>query len=359
MDFIDVLRQFSARAEKLRPQLQTEEATKTSLIMPFFQQVFGYDVFNPDEFVPEFVADVGIKKGEKVDYAIFLNGSPVILVEAKWSGAPLEKHDSQLFRYFGTTRAKFGILTNGIIYKFYTDLEEQNKMDLKPFLELDLLDVKETLVPELKRFCKSNFDASEIFSRASELKYSSELKTYFIEQLREPDDEFVRFMAAHCYDGVKTAQVVERFRAIVKSTLNGLIGEMMNERITSALKSDAAPPAETVPTTTSEENEAVTEEKPAVITTEEEMQGFYIIKAVLGDAVDISKINFKDTVHYFSVLHNGMPTRWICRLRLRENKKFLSLPNDEGQEVRNEIASLDDIYKFKDALIASARRFFE
>ncbi len=129
MDFIDQLKQFSSRVETLRASLQTEEATKTAIIMPFFAML-GYDVFNPQEFVPEFTADVGTKKGEKVDYAIVDNGNPIILIEAKWIGENLNKHDSQLFRYFATTTAKIGILTNGLIYKFYTDLETPNKMDL-------------------------------------------------------------------------------------------------------------------------------------------------------------------------------------------------------------------------------------
>ncbi|MDR2861297.1 MAG: type I restriction enzyme HsdR N-terminal domain-containing protein [Syntrophobacterales bacterium] len=359
MDFIDVLRRFSARAEKVYQQIQTEEATKTSLIMPFFQQVFGYDVFNPDEFVPEFVADVGIKKGEKVDYAIFLDGVPVILIEAKWCGVPLEKHDSQLFRYFGTTKAKFAILTNGIIYKFYTDLEEQNKMDLKPFWELDLLDIKESLVPELKRFCKANFDVSEIFSRASELKYSNEIKVYFSEQLREPSDEFVKFMLSQTYEGVKTVQVIEKFRPIVKSTLNNLIGEMMSDRITSALKTDASPSMPAHAAESEVTGEAESENTSGIVTTEEEIQGFFIVKAILAEGVDISKVSYKDTINYFSILFNGMPTKWICRLRITPNKMQIGFPNESGVEIRNDLASLDELYKFKDELLASARRFFE
>lgn len=121
MDFIDQVKQFAKRVEGMKDTIQTEEATKTSIIMPFFS-LLGYDVFNPNEFIPEFTADVGIKKGEKVDYAILSDGSPVILIECKWIGEPLEKHDSQLFRYFGTSKAKFAILTNGLIYRFYTDL---------------------------------------------------------------------------------------------------------------------------------------------------------------------------------------------------------------------------------------------
>lgn len=115
MDFIDQIKQFASRAEKLKDQISSEESTKTSLILPFFQ-LLGYDIFDPGEFVPEFTADE--EKGEKVDYAIFQDGNPTILIEAKWCGEKLDKHNSQLFRYFGTTKAEFGILTNGIIYQF-------------------------------------------------------------------------------------------------------------------------------------------------------------------------------------------------------------------------------------------------
>ena len=358
MDFIDILKQFSQRVNKLSPQIQTEEATKTALIMPFFQQVFGYDVFNPDEFVPEFTADVGIKKSEKVDYAVVLNGVPTILVEAKWCGAPLEKHDSQLFRYFGTTKAKFAILTNGLIYKFYTDLEEQNKMDLTPFLELDLLNLKDTLVPELKRFCKANFDAGEIFSHASELKYSNEIKSYFSEQLREPDDEFVKFMLSPAYDGMRTAAVVEKFRPIVKAALNGLIGEMMNDRISTALKTDAMPATPDTAEAPIVVEPETAEVRNRVETTEEELQGYYIVKAILVGSCDITRITYKDTATYFSILVDSMPTRWICRLHLNRSKKYLQFPANIADEEYQEITSFDDIYLWKDALIASARRYF-
>lgn len=359
MDFIDILRQFSARAEKLYSQIQTEEATKTSLIMPFFQQVFGYDVFNPDEFVPEFTADVGIKKGEKVDYAIILDGTPAILIEAKWCGAPLEKHDSQLFRYFGTTKAKFGVLTNGLIYKFYTDLDEQNKMDLSPFIELDILNIKEGLVPELKRFSKSTFNADEIFSRASELKYSNEIKVYFSEQLREPSDDFVKFMLSQTYDGKRTEAVIEKFRPIVKTALNNLIGEMMSDRITSALKKDSASVPEEKNASDEESAQGEELQRNQVITTDEEMQAFFIVKAILSEEIDISKIAFKDTINYFAILFDGMVTKWICRIRITGGKSYIALPDATGKETRHEIVGLEDIYRYKTEIMASAKRFFE
>ena len=114
MDFKDEIKQFTERVEKLKPEIKTEEATKNAFIMPFIRSL-GYDVFNPLEVIPEFVADIGIKKGEKVDYAIMRDGTPMILVECKHWSENLDPHNSQLFRYFHTTKAKFGLLTNGIV----------------------------------------------------------------------------------------------------------------------------------------------------------------------------------------------------------------------------------------------------
>ena len=174
MEFNEQIKQFSERVGGMKNNISTEEATKMSLVVPLFQ-ILGYDVFNPMEFCPEYTADVGIKKGEKVDYAILEDGNPIILIECKSCSEQLDKHSSQLFRYFGTSPAKFGILTNGVIYRFYTDLEESNKMDLVPFLETDMSSPKDSTINELKKFCKDNFDKDKIFSTAEELKYSLSL----------------------------------------------------------------------------------------------------------------------------------------------------------------------------------------
>lgn len=363
MDFIDILKQFAARTEELKSNILTEEATKTSLVMPFFQQVFGYDIFNPNEFVPEFTADVGTKKGEKVDYCIMLDGSPVILIEVKWSGISLERHDSQLFRYFGTTTAKYGILTNGINYKFYTDLKEQNKMDLDPFLEINLSDIKDVIVPELKQFCRANFNIDQIFARASELKHSSDIRKYFLELLNEPSDDFVKFMLAHTYDGSRTQNVIEKFKPIVKSTLNNLISEMMNEKITTALKSDSASFTEQPSTVVNSSQDEDSENK--VIMTEEKLSAFYLVKSILQiEGIDISRIRHQDFASYFVILVDNSTSNWICRLRLGNSelsriKKSIALPSDDRKEIRYELNSLDDIYVHKDEIIASANELLQ
>lgn len=359
MDFIDEIKQFSKRVDTLKDNLNTEEATKTSLIMPFFA-LLGYDVFNPEEFVPEFTADVGIKKGEKVDYAILNNGEPVILIEAKWVKEQLSKHDSQLFRYFGTTNAKFAILTNGIIYRFYTDLVEPNKMDEKPFLEINMLDIKESQVAELKKFQKSAFNIDVILNTANQLKYTNEFKNVFAQELQNPSDELVRYFLSNVYSGQKTQAVMEKFRPLVKSALNQYITEMMNDKIKSALGTDdAAVPTENVAPADAEsvqENvEQVKEHK--IITTEEELEAYFIIKNILKETAPLSDIVYKDNERYMAILYQNKTTKWICRLYFNSSKKYIAIPDDDKKEVRIDIVSVYDIEAHKDELIKALVRY--
>lgn len=357
MDFIDLLKQFSSRVAKIKDQISTEEATKMSLIVPFFQML-GYDVFNPDEFMPEYTADVGIKKGEKVDYAVINDGNPSILIECKWCGEPLDKHSSQLFRYFGTSSAKFGILTNGIIYKFYTDLDESNKMDLIPFLEFDILNIKFNLVTELKKFTKDSFDIDNIFSTASELKYSKAIKTLFSNQLKEPSDDFVKYFLSEIYEGVKTQNVIDKYRDIVKKALNDYISEMMNDKITTALKSEETQPNENEVNKDYESlSETPLENDSKIITTDEEVESYYIIKSILLEITDVNDISYKDNERYFSILYKGSIRKTICRINLDTRKKQILIPNPNKEFVRYYIESINDIYNFKDQLLEVVRNY--
>lgn len=360
MDFIDQIKQFSKRVESMKDSIQTEEATKTSIIMPFFS-LLGYDVFSPAEFVPEFTADVGIKKGEKVDYAILADGEPVILIECKWIGEPLEKHDSQLFRYFGTTKAKFAILTNGQYYRFYTDLEEPNKMDEVPFLDINILDMKDVQVAERKKFHKSTFNVSDIFDTASELKYSHEFQKIFSNELQNPSDELLRLFLSSVYSGVKTQAIMEKFRPILKKALNNYISELMSDKIKSALEvnTESQPqdaeaehpePAEPAP-----EPEAQHTRK--IVTTEEELEAYVIVKMLLKDVVPVEDIICKDTINYFAVLYRGKTTKWICRFILKESHKLLIIPDENKKEIRIPIENIYSIADHKDKLLEVLNRY--
>ncbi len=167
MDLRETLDSLADRLEKQMPLLTNEEATKNALIMPVINAL-GYNVFDPTEVLPEFTADVGTKKGEKVDYAINVNGKPMILIECKSVTSDLSfQHASQLFRYFGVTDARFAVLTNGVHYWFYTDLETPNRMDKAPFFEFDLTDYDKKDVDEFQKFSYASFDLDNILSNAS------------------------------------------------------------------------------------------------------------------------------------------------------------------------------------------------
>ncbi|WP_371025368.1 type I restriction endonuclease [Paraclostridium ghonii] len=362
MDFVDRIKQFSKRIDMVKERLATEEATKTALIMPFFN-LLDYDVFNPIEFVPEFVADVGIKKGEKVDYAIINDGKPVILIEAKPVDDDLTKHDAQLFRYFTGTEAKFAVLTNGIIYKFFTDLEEPNKMDEKPFLEVDLLDLNDTKVTELKKFTKDNFDIDTIFNTASELKYTNLIKKRLTEQLNYPTDEFVRFIIGDFYSGVKTSNVVEKFRPIVKKSMQQFVNDFMNDKIKTILNNNEEESTEAIITTEEEvvvEKISIDENSGSkVVTTEEEIEGFNIVRSILSEVVSPEYIGYKDVERYCGILYQNNTRKWVCRLYFNSSKKSITISDENKKEIRYYIENISDIYKYKNELLNSIDKYIE
>lgn len=234
MDLKDQLKQIADRVIKLKDQIQTEEATKNAFIMPFLQAL-GYDVFNPLEVVPEYVTDIGIKKGEKIDYAIFKDGKPTILVECKDWRQNLNLHDGQLLRYFHVSNAKFGLLTNGIVYRFYSDLVVPNKMDEKPFLEFNITEIKDNQIEELKKFHKIYFDADSIVNTASELKYTNELKHLLQQELANPSSDFVKYFARQVYPSVVTSKILEQFTILTKKSIQQHISDIISERLKTAL----------------------------------------------------------------------------------------------------------------------------
>ena len=329
MGFTENLKQFAERIVPLKKSIATEEATKMSMIIPFFQ-LLGYDVFNPSEFCPEYTADVGIKKGEKVDYAILIDGIPEILIECKWCGETLSKHGSQLFRYFGTSPAKFGILTNGLIYQFFTDLDESNKMDLTPFLEINMEELKDAKLNELKKFSKDNFDKENIFSTASELKYSTLIKNLLESDLENPSDDFVRYILTSVYDGQKNQKVIEKFKSIVKKSFTAFINDIVNQKISSALNPE---PTEQDEVQTTDESA-----KSKIVTTEEELEAFYIVRGILAGTVKIEDIVYRDTESYFGILYQNNNRKPICRINL--DKKISSCPYQTTTKTLNEYISI-------------------
>ncbi|MGN7792626.1 type I restriction endonuclease [Enterobacter sp. 22452] len=354
MEFTERLNALSNKIKQQLDVINTEEATKTAFVMPFIHNVLGYDVFDPSEVTPEFVCDVGTKKGEKIDYAIMKNNDVQILIECKKIGEPLNiNHASQLFRYFHVTNARISILTNGQNYKFFTDLDAPNKMDEKPFLEVDLLDIDENIIPELKKLTKSSFDLESIINAAGELKYVSQIKKILHTQLNNPEDDFVKFFASRVYDGILTQKVRESFLNLTKKAAGQYINDQVNERLKSAITGINPAIIET-PNESSYIEEDEHKDESDVVTTLEELEGYHIVKAITRAVLEAPRITHRDTKSYFGILVDDNNRKPLCRLHFNRTQKYIGLFDIEKNETRHPIATVDDIYSFADILKATA-----
>lgn len=318
------LEELSKRIETYKERVNNEEMTKTAFIMPFFE-ILGYDTRNPFEFVPEFTADIADLKGEKVDYGIFINDKLEFIIECKNWKENLLNHDKQLNRYFNVVDSHIGILTNGIIYKFFTDLEEPNKMDKKPFYEFNILDIKERDIIQLKKFAKGNFDREKILDTAEELKYLSLIKATLKSEFEDPSDDFVSCLLNGNFDGVKTSKVKEKFRPIVKKAITEHFNDMFKDKLETAFQFKVESQEAT--------QEEIKDDEKTPVTTEEELAGYSIVKSIALEVLEnLDRITYKDTLSYFGVLFEDNIRKWICRLYFNSQNKYISFPIIENGE---------------------------
>ena len=281
-----------------------------------------------------------------------IENNPTILVECKSCNSNLDKeHASQLYRYFTVTEAKFGILTNGIRYLFFTDIEKPNMMDSKPFFEVNMLDLRPDAVEELKKFTKAAFDLDEILDSASELKYTREIKKIMAQELDNPSEEFVKFFARQVYQGILTANVKEKFAGITKTAVKQFIKDQVNSRLESALdasddKKEKEPPEEL-------------KSESKIVTTEEEVEGFYIVKAVLSEILDVDRVFMRDVISYCGILLDDNNRKPICRLHLNTSQKYLGVFDENKKEEKIAINAVKDIYKHSDKIKRHTKQMLE
>lgn len=333
--------------------IETEEATKNAFVMPFISLVLGYDVFNPNEVVPEFTADVGTKRGEKIDYAIVKDGSVQILIECKKLGAPLGLNQaSQLFRYFAVANARVAILTDGDQYHFYTDLDAPNRMDAKPFLVLQLSDLDDTLVPEIQKLTKDTFDIESIVNAAEELKYIGAIKRVLAAQFATPDADWVRLLTARVYDKTITQKVRDQFLVLVTKAQKQFLADQVNERLKAALggqgyaapRDDASVSGSDASQNVAEASAQAADGADGVSTTLEELEAFHIVRAIACSEVPAVRIVHRDTKSYMGVLLDDNNRKPIARLHFNTGQKYLGLFDAEKNETRHPIDVLADIY---------------
>lgn len=359
MDFADSLTALAQKVRNQRDAIQTEEATKNAFVMPFISTVLGYDVFDPLEVVPEFTADVGIKRGEKIDYAIMRDNEVQVLVECKSSTAPLKvEHASQLFRYFAVTNARIAVLTNGQVYHFFTDLDAPNRMDAKPFLVLDLLEIDDTLVPELKKLTKESFDLDSVISAAGELKYIGQIKRAIADQFKSPSDEWARFFIAGVHEGSITQKVRDQFAPLVAKAASQYLNDQVNERLKAALRGGYAEHQEDDAVTSQEVSDGDLERDTEIETTLEELEAYQIVKAIACSEVKPQRVTQRDSKSYFAILLDDNNRRPIARLHFNSKRqKYLGLLDEEKVETRHAIDGAEDIYQFADQIREAVIRY--
>lgn len=368
MDFVDQVKAFASTIPSKLDSIKTEEATKHFLIMPFIQQILGYDAFNPNEVMPEYDANVGASKKFKLDYAILQNGKPVVLLECKCYGNGCEKDNewSQLFAYFSATDARIGVLTDGVTYNFYADLEKPNKMDKTPFLKLDLLNLSESTIRELSKLTKTSFDVDEAMVAASELKYVGGIKALLKEQIGTPQDEFVEyFFRRLCPDNRFYGQLKDDFMSYTQRGIKEFIREEIENLLDEAAGRSRPKSDTSEPEPESEQElglEEATESDNKLEFTEDEREAFYILKSILCKVVDVSRITYKDTASYCNVLLDGNRWRQIVRFYFnnpsRKKLEIFSI-DDEGNKTSESfsIENLNEIYNYADSFIAIAEAY--
>ncbi len=338
------LEQLHQRVNSLKDQIQTEEATKNAFVLPFIQ-ILGYDVFNPTEVIPEYIADIGTKKGEKVDYLIKKDGDPILIIECKFWKENADAHNSQLHRYYHVSKARFGVLTNGIVYNFYTDLEKPNIMDDKPFLTIDLEDLKESSIKILQNFTKSEYNLENILDSAEAMKYIKAIRKEFEKEIDNPSDEVVRLLVNRFFDKPLTANRMLVFKEYTKRALSVSINESISSRLKSALSINENIGSERQENTVDENNE------PKHITTEEELEAYYIVKAILREKISLERVSDRDTQSYFGVLLDNNNRKPICRFHFNTSNKYLEVfhnGKDAGEKFL--LNTLDEIYSYRDQL---------
>lgn len=345
MDFKQQLKKLAEKVEANKSFIINEEGTKNAFVMPFIQ-ILGFDVFDHNDVMAEFVADVPMKKGEKVDYALKKGGKPIILVECKKCVERLDKHGTQLSRYFTFSEARFGILTNGIKYWFFTDVDKSNVMDGYPFFQFDITDHTEIEAEFVERFSKNTFDPKVIQNAVSEMVYSREIRTLLHGDLKNPSRDFVKYVADKTFlekqRGRVTDKVMNLYTDLLRKNIPTLIDELIAERLLP--KTPQAP-------------DEIDEYGSKIVTTEEELEAYFIVKAICRQKVVASRIVFRDAQAYFAILLDNNRLKTICRVYLNTSKKYFALMDADKKEVKHEILSVDEIFGFSEQLLAAVSHF--
>ena len=287
------IKKLAEQIEKRKTHIKGEESTKQALVLPFLQ-VLGFDIYDPTEVKPEYVADFAKKKSsgqfEKIDYCLFIKNQPSIFVECKAIGEPLSIDDGQLARYFNSTPSvKLAVLTNGLEYQLFTD-SIPNIMDGVAFCKFNLLSTLD--VEDVKLLSKANFSLANIKLRAETSASLDKIFTFLQGMVENPTENFIRFILTEgeITNSRLTTALISRYTSTVKAALDKLTRK-----------------------------DGITETN--AVTTAEELEIFKTVKEIC-EKVSRSPIKYKDTIRFFSI---EAESKWFLRLFAGERRRcFIS-----------------------------------
>lgn len=304
-DFVDRIKAVVAELRKRAPHCKTEEATKMSLILPFLEKVLGWNPYDPHQLVPEFAADIGTKRGEKVDFATMADDEPAILIEAKKYGTALgREHMNQLHRYFACTSAHFAILTDGIRYLFFADLDDQNRMDPQPFFTLNLFEIDASSIAPLEAFSRKEFNVERNLELARDLRCIGEVVNLLREVWAKPSDSFIKWIMGEVHEGPRKKHVKERYERTCKAALDTFLARTSDpptkDTDSAPRKPEPKPAPQPKPAPESESTQRITRKHVATTVT-------------IGNWTETFK-NFRSAVHgawkQLDAVHPGFMQSW-------------------------------------------------
>lgn len=360
MEFLERIKELGKKISEQKSFVATEQAAKTSFVMPFLQAL-GYDVFNAVEVIPEYVADWAAKKGEKVDYTIKVGGQTMMLLECKQVDDTLDAaKENQLANYFHHVQeCNIGVLTNGIVYKFYTDLNAENIMDTEPFFVFDFTAFKDPHIARLEMFSKANITKTDVInSDIIKIRNYSATIEALKKDFSNPADDWVKYIIKQMpFIKRSTEAVVEEFREHIKKAVVQFEQDFFDAQIARLKETTQAP--------TPEQQAKPTEqppEKSSIQTTVEEMQALSIVRSMLYKIIPSEKIALKDSENYCNISYvtTGWPT--IVRLNFSDpNKLSISFPGnpDLTSLGKIEIKSVEKLNDHSDKIVATIQKILQ
>jgi len=356
MDLETTIKKSRSRIENIK-SIGTEAATKSSLIEPLIRAL-GYDTSDIDEVCPEYTADFGVKKGEKIDYAILKDGAPIMLIECKTASEELkEKYEGQLHRYFTSivsrdkVTCKIAILTNGIRYKFFSDFDKPNVLDKRPFFEIDVENATQEHIAVLKKFSKPDFNLDELMSEGKNMLMMGNIASILSAEMESPSDEFIRMVCSRCYDGNLTQRIVNEYKPLIKKSFNQMITERVDSGLMAAIEQTRKKPETNepeLPAEVSKNNEP----------TEEEIIGFNIVKAICITLIPADRIFMRKVESYCTVILDNTNRKPLLRMYFNNiNKKYVTTIDADKKEVKMAIDIVPEISKAKEQIRATLRSY--